>query len=255
MSKKTIAPEVLTEENGPEAEPTVQVITAENWNSEMVAFAQEQQSKKTLDPVDWQAEFDRRKQHNSPEAVKARAEAREKELLESTALEAAAADLVAEARTNAPSLAQAEADESAALNQMAGMFIYAQGMEVTNKLAKLRVLEQLKKAKNYKNLPIKTPDGQIARPKNFSELCEVFGMSRASVDRDLENIAAFGEGVLLAQKSLGIGYRDLRVLKAGLSALPEAQKEEVKELIAMAANPGHQEEILAAPDEMGVRTA
>lgn len=210
--------------------------------------------------TDWGAEFERRKQHNSPEAVKARAEAREaakaaEVITDENALETAAVDMVREARENAPALAQSEADETAAVNQMVGMVIFGQGMEVTAKLAKLRVLGELKKAKNYKNVPIKNAQGEIVRPKNFEELCEAFGMARASVDRDLENIAVFGEGVLMAQKTLGIGYRQLSALRGTMGELPDAQQEQVRELIADAAQSNDKEVVLAALDEIGARNA
>lgn len=54
------------------------------------------------------------------------------------------------------------------------------------------------------------------------------------------------------QDALGIGYRELRKLRAGFSMLDDASRalalEEVK-------NAGDKEELLAALDEMGVRNA
>jgi Membrane-bound metallopeptidase len=252
MAKKIQRPE-------PEAVPTS--LNSDNWNSGMAAFAREQQAKKerNLDdvplgelPSEWQGEGDPRIWlHPSRAAATPDTDAQP----DVAAVETAAMDMVREARETAPALAQAEADETAAVNQMVGMVIFGQGMEITAKLAKLRVLGELKKAKNYKNVPIKNAQGEIVRPKNFEELCEAFGMARASVDRDLENIAVFGEGVLMAQKTLGIGYRQLSALRGTMGELPDAQQEQVRELIADAAQSNDKEVVLAALDEIGARNA
>lgn len=158
-----------------------------------------------------------------------------------------------EARASSVVTTHAELDILARMNQITGMLVYAQGMEATNKLAKLKLLAELKKEKTYKNMPVKNAEGRIVRPKNFEELCEAFGMARSSVDRDLENIAVFGEGVLLAQKALGIGYRDLRGLRGSMRELPEGERQEVKEIIAEAVASGDKEEFYAALEELGAR--
>lgn len=171
------------------------------------------------------------------------------------AFESAAAELVAEARQSSEVMAQADLAEALHYNQIIGLTHYARALDSINKIALLKSLQQLKDAKDYKNMILPEPDGGVIKVRTWQQLCDALGLSRSKVDEDLANLAAFGEDVLKAQDSLGIGYRELRGLRGGLASLPEGEREEVQALIASAAASGDREEILATLDEVGARNS
>lgn len=170
-------------------------------------------------------------------------------------LEAAASELVDEARASTETLTHADLAELMKLNQLVGITSYARAMDSMNKIALLRALQQLKDTKSYKNMMLPSPDGTVIKIKTWQQLCDTLGLSRGKVDEDLLNLAAFGDDMLKAQDSLGIGYRELRGLRGGLASLPEGEREEVQALIASAAASGDREEILATLDEVGARNS
>jgi hypothetical protein len=167
--------------------------------------------------------------------------------------EAAAAEVLAEARAGTVVMTHADLAETAFVNQMVGITSYARALDSLNRVTMLKALQRIKDSKGYKTMVIAGPDGSIIRPKTWAGLCEALGLSRSTIDQDLENLAAFGEKLLEEQKSLGIGYRELRALRGGMAALPEDQRLEVKELIADAAQSNDKEVILATLDEIGAR--
>lgn len=169
--------------------------------------------------------------------------------------EAAASELVDEARASTETLTHADLAELMKLNQLVGITSYARAMDSMNKIALLRALQQLKDTKSYKNMMLPSPDGTVIKIKTWQQLCDTLGLSRGKVDEDLLNLAAFGDDMLKAQDSLGIGYRELRGLRGGLASLPEGEREEVQALIASAAASGDREEILATLDEVGARNS
>ncbi|HJA08924.1 MAG TPA: hypothetical protein H9962_07020 [Candidatus Mailhella merdigallinarum] len=171
------------------------------------------------------------------------------------AFESAAAELVAEARQSSEVMAQADLAEALHYNQIIGLTHYARALDSINKIALLKSLQQLKDAKDYKNMILPEPDGGVIKVRTWQQLCDALGLSRSKVDEDLANLAAFGEDVLKAQDSLGIGYRELRGLRGGLAALPADEQAEVRDLIANAAASGDKEELLATLDEVGARNS
>ncbi len=175
--------------------------------------------------------------------------------LDTQTFEAAASELVDEARASTETLTHADLAELMKLNQLVGITSYARAMDSMNKIALLRALQQLKDTKSYKNMMLPSPDGTVIKIKTWQQLCDTLGLSRGKVDEDLLNLAAFGDDMLKAQDSLGIGYRELRGLRGGLASLPEGEREEVQALIASAAASGDREEILATLDEVGARNS
>jgi hypothetical protein len=65
-------------------------------------------------------------------------------------------------------------------------------------------LRDVKASKVYKDIP---------GVETWEKFCESVGMSRAKVDEDLANLAAFGEDFFTACQQLSVGYRDLRKLR------------------------------------------
>lgn len=82
-----------------------------------------------------------------------------------------------------------------------------EGLNVTTKfvtVTSLMLLRQVKETKIYKDIP------DIGTWENY---CKSMGFSREKVDKDLENLATFGEDFLVTVTNLGVGYRELRTLK------------------------------------------
>jgi hypothetical protein len=90
-------------------------------------------------------------------------------------------------------------------------------------IARLKWLKEMKESKAYKGCKFQAANGEIVTLRTFEELCEHIGTSRSKVDEDLQNLAAFGESFLEASQSLGLGYRELRKLRA----LPPEEREVV----------------------------
>ncbi|MCF6267756.1 MAG: hypothetical protein L3J57_14620 [Desulfuromusa sp.] len=65
-------------------------------------------------------------------------------------------------------------------------------------------LKQVKSQKIYRDIP---------GVGSWEKFCDSVGMSRAKVDEDLQNLAAFGEDFLLTCQQFSLGYRDLRKLR------------------------------------------
>ena len=96
----------------------------------------------------------------------------------------------------------------------------------------LLLFKQVKEAKAYRGMQIPQPDGPLRTLNTFEEFCELMGTSRSKVDEDLLNLAAFGEAFLEASQQMGLGYRDLRKLRA----LPEDDRALVIESEAVKTN-------------------
>lgn len=220
MARKKNTPEA------PEGDSTVKVITGENWNSEMAKWAEEQMAERA-----------------------ASAEVSTDE----SSLETAAEDMVREARATTQMVTNEELGGISRVGRLVGMAQYAEVMENANRVARLKMLLHLKESGEYKNLPMENTKGELVRPKNFEELCVAVGTSRAKVEEDARNLSTFGERLLEGQKSLGIGYRELRALRSGMAALPEGEQKSVKALIEEAVSSGDKEEIYATLEEIGAR--
>ena len=86
----------------------------------------------------------------------------------------------------------------------------------------------------------------------WAEYCEAFGRSSKAIDEDLRNLALFGDNFIKLQDSLGIGYRELRKIRAGLLELPfEEQQQKLLEL----SGAEDKEEALAMVEELEVKLA
>lgn len=183
-------------------------------------------------PEEWQGEDDPRlwlrpsRQAAAPAAVPAEA------------YDVVLDNVLKEARQIAPTLAQEEEDKNARTNQYVGMARHAKAMERTSRVSWLLSMDHLKRTGTYKNVPVENTKGEMVRPRNFEELCEAMGTSRATVDRDLSNLAFFGAELIEDQKNLGISDRSLRALKAGIAALPEGEQTDAKDRLTQAVESG-----------------
>ncbi len=98
---------------------------------------------------------------------------------------------------------------------------------------RLVILQQIKESKAYKGMQIPQEDGTMFSPNGFGEFCEkALGCSRDKVEEDLKNLQVFGEEFLQAASKMGLGYRELRKLRA----LPEGEIAQVLESEALTTN-------------------
>ena len=159
---------------------------------------------------------------------------------------------VAQLRDEAVTVSNVEMDATILLAETRGLAQQAQFIETVSRMTTLTRLASIKEQKTYKGAQFREPSGNMITVKTWPEFCTALGMSRSRVDEDLNNLSVFGDNLLKMQDALGIGYRELRKLRAGFSMLDDASRalalEEVK-------NAGDKEELLAALDEMGVRNA
>lgn len=149
-------------------------------------------------------------------------------------------------------MADVEYDATAVLIETRGVMQHSQFIETVSRVSVLTRIAQVKATKAYKGAVVRHQDGTLVTIKTWDDYCNALGMSRRKVEEDLANLAMFGDNLLKMQEHLGIGYRDLRKLRAHMAELPEATQEEIRAEIEQATD---KEELLATLDEMGARNA
>ena len=87
----------------------------------------------------------------------------------------------------------------------------------------LKILAEIKEAKQYKGLELLDKDKNPRHVGTWSEFCEVLGYSVNKIDEDLQNLSKFGEDFLETSQRLGLGYREMRKLRQ----LPEEARAEI----------------------------
>lgn len=87
----------------------------------------------------------------------------------------------------------------------------------------LKVLAELKEAKQYKGLDLLDKDKNPRRVGTWAEFCDCLGYSVNKIDEDLQNLSKFGEDFLETSQRLGLGYREMRKLRQ----LPEEARAEI----------------------------
>lgn len=159
---------------------------------------------------------------------------------------------VAALRGEAVTVTSGELDATMLVMETRGALQQSQFIETVSRTSMLAKLAQVKASKAYKGAHVRDSEGNVVTIKTWDDYCKALGMSRRTVDEDLANLAAFGDNLLKMQDALGIGYRDLRKLRANLAALPEADQQQIRAEIEKAQD---RDDLLAAMDEMGVRNA
>lgn len=85
-------------------------------------------------------------------------------------------------------------------------------------------LQQIKDSREYRGLSFAAPDGKVVTVTTWADFCEVVeGRSVEKVDLDLLNVRTFGAGFMEAAQRMGIGYRELREMRA----IPADQRSEL----------------------------
>ena len=87
----------------------------------------------------------------------------------------------------------------------------------------LKILAEIKEAKQYKGLELLDKDKNPRHVGTWSEFCEALGYSVNKIDEDLQNLSKFGEEFLETSQRLGLGYREMRKLRQ----LPEEARAEI----------------------------
>lgn len=90
-------------------------------------------------------------------------------------------------------------------------------------VTEIKILQEIKETKRYKDLELTTPTGEAVTVTTFTQFCECLGMSYEKVNQDLQNLAILGEDFLETSQRLGLGYREMRKLRQ----LPEAARAEI----------------------------
>lgn len=168
-----------------------------------------------------------------------------------SAVETAAAPLVEQLRGEALTLHKGELGQSLVMAQGMGMFQTLNYLQSFSGLARLKWLAERKDRGDYKGATV-MHGGQLITLKTFEDLCDYVGHSRKKIYEDLQNLAIFGEGLLAAQEALGLGYRELRRLKAGIKSLPLDEQQKVLADVQAVEGEGEAQAML---DELRVKLA
>lgn len=95
--------------------------------------------------------------------------------------------------------------------------------------AEIRLFEEIKESKKYKDLAVKGPDGNLATAENLQDFCKlVFGTSYSVLAEESQNLQALGEEAYEASNQLGLNRKQLRLIRS----LPDAQRTAVAEAIS-----------------------
>lgn len=157
----------------------------------------------------------------------------------------AAAPAIAEIRANTVSMPKAELAQSLSLAQGLGMFQAFDLMNQFSGLARLKWLSERKQSGDYKGVTVMNRQGQSCTLNTFEDLCAYIGPSRRKVDEDLQNLALLGEDFMSTAESLGLGYRDLRLLRKGIAQLPPEERQAILNEVQSAEGPEELKDRLA----------
>ena len=118
--------------------------------------------------------------------------------------------------------------------------------ETANRVAMLKLFAQIRDSKAYKGARVTDrASGETVTVTTWEEFCAAYGYSKRKIDVDLQNLAAFGGDFMEMQEKLGLGYRDLRLLRNGIAALPPEERQAILDDVAAAEGPEEVKEKLA----------
>ena len=149
----------------------------------------------------------------------------------------AAAPAIAEIRANTVSMPKAELAQSLHLAKTVGSIAAFQLNEAVNRVAALKAFAEIRESKAYKGLSMQNVAGDVVTVNTWEEFCNAHGYSYQKIGEDLRNLATFGGGLLEMQEALGLGYRDLRLLRKGIAGLPPEERQAILEEVQNADGP------------------
>lgn len=157
----------------------------------------------------------------------------------------AAAPAIAEIRASTVSMPKAELAQSLHLAKTVGSIAAFQLNEAVNRVATLKAFAEIRDSKAYKGLSVQNTAGDVVTVNTWEEFCSAHGYSKRKIDEDLQNLAAFGGNLLEMQESLGLGYRDLRLLRKGIATLPPEERQAILNEVQSAEGPEELKDRLA----------
>ena len=157
----------------------------------------------------------------------------------------AAAPAIAEIRANTVSMPKAELAQSLHLAKTVGSIAAFQFNEAVNRVATLKAFAEIRDFKAYKGLSVQNAAGDVVTVNTWEEFCNAHGYSKRKIDEDLQNLAAFGDNLLEMQEALGLGYRDLRLLRKGIAQLPPEERQAILDEVQSAEGPEELKDRLA----------
>lgn len=153
---------------------------------------------------------------------------------------------VDELRQDTAVMPKAQLAQSLRVAEAAGMITAFQYNETANRVAMLKLFAQIRDSKAYKGARVTDrASGETVTVTTWEEFCAAYGYSKRKIDVDLQNLAAFGGDFMEMQEKLGLGYRDLRLLRNGIAALPPEERQAVLDDVAAAEGPEEVKEKLA----------
>lgn len=153
---------------------------------------------------------------------------------------------VDELRQDTAVMPKAQLAQSLRVAEAAGMIAAFQYNETANRVAMLKLFAQIRDSKAYKGARVTDrASGETVTVTTWEEFCAAYGYSKRKIDVDLQNLAAFGGDFMEMQEKLGLGYRDLRLLRNGIAALPPEERQAILDDVAAAEGPEEVKEKLA----------
>lgn len=165
---------------------------------------------------------------------------------EAARAEQAAAPVVADLRAQNLTMPKPELAQSLRLAETVGSIATFQLNEAINRVGALKALAEIRESKAYKGLTVlDRRSGEAVKVATWEQFCNAQGYSSKKIDEDLRNLAAFGGNLLEMQEALGLGYRDLRLLRKGIAELPPAEREAILAEVDAADGPEEMKDKLA----------
>lgn len=168
------------------------------------------------------------------------------ELVATDDREAGYAALMADLRQDSVAMPRGELAQSLRMAEAAGKISAFQFNEALNRVAMLKIFQDIRDTRAYKGATvILRATGETVTVSTWEDFCTAHGYSHKKINEDLQNLASFGGDFLELQDKLGLGYRELRLLRKGLADLPPEERQAVLADVAEAEGPDEVKEKLA----------
>ena len=131
------------------------------------------------------------------------------------------------ARNGTVEISESDFAESIQLAEDFGKVKMAKAIASGLNLSVIRWFAAMKESKAYKGKIIVGQNGHTFRPETFEQLCEGIGISKNTVNENLQNLAQLGPQYLEEAHNLGLKVRDFRRVRKALKDAPDDKREEV----------------------------
>lgn len=130
------------------------------------------------------------------------------------------------------------------LNRLVGAINAHKVNETFNRLAILKDFAEIKENKAYRGATVEDrKTGRLVTVTSWEEFCSACGYTVNTINNDLNNLAVFGMEFLEAAHSIGLGVRELRMLRAGWADLTAEERRELAEETRAAQTPEEVKEV------------